>query len=384
MSNPTPDRELPSAHRRFARKQRPSHLHRNSHLLLAFAALVPLLLAGTARILAEQPGNSNGETEPPKFIRVVLEEEIPTALQTAIVRYESATNGQQQNQQAEAPTPAENGGDQDGDQGGTADRPEQPPRPLVVDLVGVIHIGDTKYYEELNHALADYDAVLYEIVAPEGTRIPRGGEGTSRSPISGVQSGMSSLLDLEFQLRIIDYTPEHFVHADMSPEELYAAMERNDESMWKTMLRMAGYEMARQNAPSRMGQDTNLLAALFSRNRALALKRVLSRQLGDEATAAIDAISGENGSTLIAGRNRKALEVLEKQIEAGKRRLAILYGAGHMVDFDKRLREEFDLRPTGTRWLTAWDMSEPTNADSPAESPANTHKQATARANTAP
>ena len=48
--------------------------------------------------------------------------------------------------------------------------------------------------------------------------------------------------------------------------------------------------------------------------------------------------------------------MLRKQIAAGKKKIAIFYGAGHMADFQKRLGEDFDLTPKSTRWLTAWDM----------------------------
>ena len=36
----------------------------------------------------------------------------------------------------------------------------------IVDLVGVVHIGQLEYYEDLNKKLAKYDSVLYELVAP--------------------------------------------------------------------------------------------------------------------------------------------------------------------------------------------------------------------------
>ena len=41
---------------------------------------------------------------------------------------------------------------------------------------------------------------------------------------------------------------------------------------------------------------------------------------------------GPNGSTLVTERNKKALDVLRAQLAAGKKRLAIFYGAGHMSD----------------------------------------------------
>jgi hypothetical protein len=67
-------------------------------------------------------------------------------------------------------------------------------------------------------------------------------------------------------------------------------------------------------------------------------------------------LEGPGGSTLISGRNAIALKVLRKQIDDGKRKIAIFYGGGHMPDMDKHLRDDFGLVPVETRWLTAWDL----------------------------
>ena len=61
--------------------------------------------------------------------------------------------------------------------------------------------------------------VLYELVAPEGTKIPKGGGEGSGSFVSTMQKAMKDLLQLEFQLEIVDYTRKNLVHADMSPEQ---------------------------------------------------------------------------------------------------------------------------------------------------------------------
>jgi hypothetical protein len=71
------------------------------------------------------------------------------------------------------------------------------------------------------------------------------------------------------------------------------------------------------------------------------------------------AFGGEDGSTLITDRNAAALRVLRRQIDKGDRRIAIFYGAAHMDDFDRRLREDFALQPRETIWLEAWDLREP-------------------------
>jgi len=51
--------------------------------------------------------------------------------------------------------------------------------------------------------------------------------------------------------------------------------------------------------------------------------------------------------------------VLSEQIAAGKERIAIFYGAAHMEDFDRRLREDLSLEPGEVEWVEAWDLRMP-------------------------
>jgi hypothetical protein len=225
----------------------------------------------------------------------------------------------------------------------------------TVDLISAVHVAEKSYYNELNRLFVTYDTVLFELVAPRGTRVPRGGIQPSGNPVSLLQNAMTNLLELEFQLEGIDYTAGNLVHADMSPQQFAESMRRRGESMFQLFFRMLGYAMARQAEEPGGGGDLRLLLALFDENRALAIKRVLAEQFED-LEGSLNAIEGPDGSTLISERNKVALEVLREQIAAGKQKLAIFYGAGHMSDFERRLGEDFDLVPVSTRWLTAWDL----------------------------
>lgn len=222
-----------------------------------------------------------------------------------------------------------------------------------VDLVGVVHIGEKAYYQELNKLLANYDAVLYELVAPDGTRIKPEDLAKRRSVLASMQTGMKDMLELEYQLAEIDYMAKNFVHADMSPEEFMKDMEQRGDDLWKMFARLMGAGLATQT-----GGEIGLLSALMSDNRAVRMKRVFAKQLIDAeaVTAGMDDANGEN--TLIKGRNRKAFEVLERELAAGKRKIAVFYGAGHLSDMAERLENEFGLvdQPEQTKWLTAWDL----------------------------
>jgi hypothetical protein len=132
----------------------------------------------------DEAKKDEAKKDEPKFIRVRRNaKEKPLAMETAVVRYISA------------------------------DRPG-----VTVDLVGAIHIGDKTYYDELNKLFEGYEVVLYELVAPEGTRVPKEGrERGNAHPVAALQNGMGAMLELEHQLDRVDYTKENFVHADMSP-----------------------------------------------------------------------------------------------------------------------------------------------------------------------
>ncbi|MDX1963461.1 MAG: hypothetical protein SFX18_09930 [Pirellulales bacterium] len=236
----------------------------------------------------------------------------------------------------------------------------------IVDLISAVHVGEKKYYEELNKLFEKYDAVLYELVAEEGTRVPKGG-GERRGVISGIQGGLKDMLELEFQLEQVDYQKENLVHADLSPEKFAAAMKERGETMLSMMFRMMGQSMAMQGEMQAKGKNTDMeiLMALFSKDRPLKLKRAMAGQF-ENMELFTQAMGGPDGSTIIEGRNAACLEVLKKELDAGKKKIAIFYGAGHMTDMEKQLAKKFELQFTGEDWLEAWDMRDKPAAAKPA------------------
>lgn len=284
-----------------------------------------LALAGTAAF-----GQAAAPTAPPvpqtpdsEFLRLVKNDAgVPVTMQTSIVRF----------------APAEGSG----------------PAGLTVDLVGAVHIADAPYYADLNARFQDYDAVLYELVAPQGTRVPLGG-GERKGLVSTVQDTMTNVLALSFQLEEIDYTRPNFVHADLSPDELARSMTERGETaadyFWKAM----ALSLSQQAKDPYGAQGVGLLVALLSEDRERLLKIQFAASMLDmETMTAI--IEGKNGSSLIGERNKRAVTVLQERIRAGDRKIAIFYGAAHMSDIAKRLEADVGLRRVGSEWLDAWDL----------------------------
>ena len=169
-----------------------------------------------------------------------------------------------------------------------------------------------------------------------------------------MQKGMKSVLGLEFQLDHIDYNADNFVHADMSPEEFLESMSRNDESFLKMAFKAIGQGLVQQNT-SRKTTDIDILQAMFSENREREIRRVMAEQMSDVESGMV-IFQGKDGSTIINHRNRKALEVMVEQIAAGKKHIGIFYGAGHLPDMQKLLRQEHSMTRGGQFWMKAWNL----------------------------
>lgn len=246
-----------------------------------------------------------------------------------------------------------------------------------VDLIGAVHLGDPEYYDQLNKLFPDYDVVLFEAVMPEravrlGMR-PGGKSAESRpslsdeeewndakigfAAISVLQLGMKDVLGMEFQLSAIDYTPDNFVHADMTAEEFEATMKERGESFSQMLLSEMGRSLSSQQQQNPLAMNLDLLLSAFSSDRSWAMRRIGANQL-IKAGAGEAFASADGTSTIITERNRKCLEVLREQLQK-HRRIGIFYGAGHFADMGQRMQDEFGFKPGREIWIPAWRLRAP-------------------------
>jgi hypothetical protein len=284
---------------------------------------------------AESPSDlikAKPATEQSRYLRILRDKEgAPTALQTSIVRFVPASG--------------------DGD--------------LVVDLVGAVHIGDASYYNTLNKQFDQYDVVCYELVAEKGKeRIPKGGRKDSDNPLAMVMDLAKRFLDLKSQVEAIDYTKDNFVHADMSPDEMWAAIRKRGDDGLTLMLSITADLLREQNRKAQQAEeDPKPLpkhleefdwSLLLDAKGPIKLKRVFAENFDEET--ALTGLGSTMNTILIKDRNQAALKVFQQQMVKGKKRIAIFYGAAHMPDFEERLIKDYGLKRQGSHWLTAWDM----------------------------
>lgn len=226
-------------------------------------------------------------------------------------------------------------------------------RDVRVDLISAVHVGEKSYYAELNALFEDYDALLYELIAPAGTVINPDDRPTGM--ISGLQRGMTAMLDLEFQLEEIDYTKPNFVHADLSPKEMSESMAERNESLYVYFWRIVFASLREYSRdPLGMRNMDALTGSMSSPRQSHPLKIMMANEFAN-LDRLQDMLGKDADSAVIGARNERAIEVLEREVGAGARRVGIFYGVGHMRDLENRLLD-IGYVPVETQWINAWAL----------------------------
>ncbi|KAF4357333.1 hypothetical protein G4B88_002161 [Cannabis sativa] len=273
---------------------------------------------------------------------------------------------------------------------------------LQVDLVSTIHIADKEYFKTLQEELESYDCVLYEMVASREslenrrnsavTKKLRSSRSRGFNILGCIQRQMARILTLDFQLDCLDYEAENWYHADLDFETfkllqmekgesffsfardmtlkstkamIQSASVREDLGPWRSKLLWAsrvlpmplvGLLIIGGVCADGESQSSEFpeLEALSRLDFGAAMKVFLAKRLTSEFTQVTADV--EESSVIIGERNRAAIEALNKSLDEGNNRIAILYGGGHMPDLGRRLREDFDLVPSRVRWITAWSI----------------------------
>jgi hypothetical protein len=235
-----------------------------------------------------------------------------------------------------------------------------------LDYIGAVHIGDESYYRDLNRRFKEYESVLYELVA-DPARLKHLNSKTASSGLGWFQKRLSDLMGLSFQLEYIDYQAPNFVHADLSPAQLQAAMNARGESLLDLLWRMLTVSrdpsfQRRAKEIERTADSLKGLNPLLMLMRGptppeqLTIKRFMARGML-ESESFLKIMEGDQGLALIHDRNQAVIEVVNRELAAGKRHLAIFYGAGHLADLHKRLTVDLGFVIKDIEWFPAWTIA---------------------------
>lgn len=244
----------------------------------------------------------------------------------------------------------------------TADVTFRNPAGVTVRLVSAVHIGEQQYFESVQQSVEKCDAVLYEMIKPRDSGPPQKGA-HSDSAVSKLQRFLKDQLNLSFQLDEIDYTPRNFIHADLDDETFQQMQNARGESFASLMLSALLRSMTDPSALSaKEGDPVDMVEFMTRPDGEGQIKLLLARHLGDIENEAmgLDMLSG---TVILTERNKAVMKGLRKELKAGKRNVAIFYGAAHMPELAERLMD-MGFEPVATEWRTAWDVKIRENAPS--------------------
>ncbi len=254
---------------------------------------------------------------------------------------------------------------------------------VQVELVGAVHVADPEYYKALTKLFTGYEELLFELVdgqkmkeeiedgpKPSAKKKPdaplKQGEfppdedapaAKDRSPafkiISVMMRGLGSYFHFQYQTEGIDYHTKNFVHADVSMDEFVQLQADKGESFIDLMRKAIEAQLEVGTDRTAEPKGSQLLLALLGDSSGL--KVAMARQLASAGDVVAEMEKHDGGTVIITERNRKALEVLDREVAAGRKNLGIFYGAAHLAEMEKDL-EKRGYRRTGERWLTAWDI----------------------------
>jgi hypothetical protein len=294
--------------------QRSSNLMRYAAALLLGAAIAPAALAQAPATQKAQP-----------YTRIVRSDKTKMALQTRSVKFE----------------------------------PENGQGPAVW-LVGVAHVGEAAYYEELQKLLDAQDLVLFERVNRAKPPTPPDAPGankptTTEKPVPTYQL-LSDAIGLQYQMVSIKYDRPSFRNSDLTWEEMEQLAAKQSKEAQASLGGIA--KLLDPNSAEGKSLVTVLNMVKSSPEMAAGLRVILAEGLDNQNGLQGTPIAAAN-DVVIKARNEKVIKDLEAEIAlpTKAKSIAIFYGAGHLADFAERLTR-MHYKATETKWSTAVNADE--------------------------
>jgi len=270
--------------------------------------------------------------EPQTYMRVTKPDPDTVALEIALRRFVPATNG----------------------------------GPMIW-LAGAVHLGESNYYAGLQMFLDAQPLVLFEGIGA-GSKKSRA---ESADDDGGIQGALAASLGLAFQLSAIDYDRASFRNSDLGIAQLQTLLlgsgsvtSGGDQASGKTTAAGEQFEqlLGAMEGSSMLGVLLHAgVKFIGSSAKLCAMTRLLLIETMGELKGDLAQMKGAPPeiqrllAVIIHERNKTVMEDLKKAIGSTSppASTAVFYGAGHMADFEKRLREELHYRPAGEVWLRA-------------------------------
>lgn len=167
----------------------------------------------------------------------------------------------------------------------------------------------------------------------------------------GIQRQLASALRLEFQLDAMDESKANWRNSDLSVDQVMDRMEAggaNPEQLF-SMIGGGGFMDAAVGMVAKLVGMSKTLSTMLK----MAMVDMLSQ--ADQLLAGMGGDMGKMMEVIIDDRNEVVLSDLARVLrdEPDVKSIGIIYGAGHLPDLDRRLRNELAMEPVGETWFTA-------------------------------
>lgn len=223
---------------------------------------------------------------------------------------------------------------------------EQPGTGRRVYLVGAVHIAHVETFVAQQGVLDAMDIVLWEGVGAEEEPDPKVLE--RFDVLFKAQMMLQKVLDLDFQLDNINYDRSFWRNSDMSINEIEAALKQRGLSMIPhEELFLAVFGTIFKFVDPRSIPRNPTVGRMYRASIAPLMADIesLMNQAGTQGLKEV----------LIELRNEVVMADLRELLDApGPERIGIYYGAGHLPDMDRVLRDELGLEFLGVHWIPAW------------------------------
>ena len=214
-----------------------------------------------------------------------------------------------------------------------------------ITLLGVIHIGEERYYREIQAILNKADLVLFEGIGNQAERdeIKKNCPQMLKANINAQHKKSAKNLELVFQQKIIEHGGDKFVHADVTRMQLFDALKIAPN---KPLCERLKVEEEQKEQP----RDAKAPPADIARNSlAFALSKSLSHEKNEFTT--------EDDEAIIFYRNQVLMKKLGEYLPrySSGQEIVILFGAGHMPDIEASLLN-MDYSFSETKWFSAFGL----------------------------
>jgi hypothetical protein len=233
----------------------------------------------------------------------------------------------------------------------------------VIWLSGASHIGESNYFALLQRHLDAQALVLFEGVGAKDKKMR-----FDPDEEVSIQHTMAASLGLVFQLSAIDYDRPHFRNSDLNVAQLQqllaggTATNRAGEATGTKASEEFQQLLQIMDGSSFLGTVLHAgLKLIGSSPKLQALTKVMLIEILGQLKGDLAQIKGVPPEiqrlleVIIRERNKVVFDDLKAQLRtfSPPRSISVFYGAGHMADLERLLRDELKYRPLDEVWLTA-------------------------------